>query len=276
MKNLIVTLIFTGTVFALKPDSLIQIYPGIGDTLYFFDRAYISLYPEVENFKSAVFYIRDKEQFISEIHISNDDSNYVVTRIQNQRSLDSIRTIISKVDYANNLLMSEWHDITLTTTDGRVISGDLSMFDDKYIYIIAEDVRADHIGRNPYKIPYTQISTLVLEGSSNFLTGMCIGGGAGTLLGVIIALAVGEDPKTTDNSLKNCGANLGEGVSAVAIGLGIALAGVTIGAIVGASTSTDDEVITFESELDLLKLKGHAGYLLDKDSRKTINYFDIH
>jgi hypothetical protein len=276
MRNLMLALLFTGTVFAFKPDSLIQIYPGIGDTLTFFDRAFIGLFPEVKNFESAVFYIRNQEQFISEIHISSEDSSYVETRIQDLYSLDSIRAIISKVDHANNLLMSEWQDITLTTTDGRVISGDLSMFDDRYVYVLAENVRADHIGRNPYKIPYTQISSLVLEGSSYFLTGMCIGGGAGTLIGAIIARAVTDDPNTTDNSLKNCGANLNEGVSAVAIGLGVALAGVAIGAIIGASTSTDDEVLTFESELDLLKLKGHAGYLLDKERRKTINYFDIH
>jgi len=276
MKYFIASLIFISTTFAFKPDSLIQIYPGIGDTLDLFDRAYIGLFHEVKYFEYAVFYIRNEEQFVSKINISSEDSSYVETRIQDLYSLDSIRAIISKVDHANDLLMSEWQDITLTTTDGRVISGDLSMFDDRYVYVLAENVRADHIGRNPYKIHFRQISTFVLEGSSYFLTGMCIGGGAGTLIGAIIAQAVTDDPNTTDNSLKNCGANLNEGVSAVAIGLGVALAGVAIGAIIGASSSTDDEVLTFESELDLLKLKGHAGYLLDKERRKTINYFDIH
>ena len=275
MKNFIIALILTVNTFAQKPDSLIQIYPGIGDTLNFVDRAYIGLFLEVKDFESAVFYIRNQTQFISEIHISAEDSSFVNRRIQNQRSLDSIRTIISKVDLANNKLMTEWNDITLTTTDGRVISGDLSMFDDQHVYVLAENVRADHIGRNPYKIPYTQISTLVLEGSSYFLTGMCIGGAAGTLIGGLIFQALRADTKSTTTPSESC-SKLNENIGAMIAFMGVAVASVAIGAIVGASTSTDDEVITFESELDLLKLKSHAGYLLDKERRKTINYFDIH
>jgi hypothetical protein len=207
--------------------------------------------------------------------MSIKDSNYVKIVIQDQYSLDSIRNIISKVEYANNLLMSEWHDITLTTKDGRVISGDLSMFDDKYVYLIADNVRADHIGRNPYKVPYTQISTLVLEGSSNFLAGMCIGGAAGTVVGLLVAYALRADTESSNESSKSC-SKLNENFAAGIVGMGIILTGVAVGAIVGASTSTDDEVLTFESGLDLLKLKGHAAYLLDKEKRKTINYFDIH
>jgi hypothetical protein len=275
MKYFISSLFFISTTFAIEPDSLIQIYPGIGDTLNFFDRAYLGLFPEVNDFEFAVFYIRNKEKFVSEIHISKKDSSDVETRIQDQYSLDSLRNIINKVDFANNKLMSEWNDITLTTTDGRVIRGDLSMFDDSNIYILAEDVRADHIGRNPYKVPYTKINTLVLEGSSNFLAGMCIGGGAGAVIGALVAQALRADTKSTDKSSESC-SKMNENIGAGVAFMGIALAGVAIGAMVGASTSTDDEVITFESEIDLLKLKGHAGYLLDKERRKTINYFDIH
>jgi hydroxyethylthiazole kinase-like sugar kinase family protein len=102
---------------------------------------------------------------------------------------------------------------------------------------------------------------------------MCIGGGAGALLGAVIAFAVKEASTETKNSVDNCATGA---ASAAVVFLGIAATGVAIGAIVGASSSTDDEVLTFESDLDLLKLKGHAGYIMDKERRKSINYFDIH
>ncbi len=42
--------------FSQEQDSLIQLYPGIGDTLNIFDRNYFKFYPQFDGFEFAVYY----------------------------------------------------------------------------------------------------------------------------------------------------------------------------------------------------------------------------
>ena len=51
-------------------DSLIQLYPGMGDKLDFIDREIFGLYPDVEGFEYAQLYSRDKNFFVSKITFS--------------------------------------------------------------------------------------------------------------------------------------------------------------------------------------------------------------
>ena len=89
MKKLISTLLLTGVVvitqinsFPQTRDSLIQLHPGIGDTLNIFDRNYFKFYPQIDGFEFAVYYTRDNEFLVSKvIHIENGiraDTSFVL------------------------------------------------------------------------------------------------------------------------------------------------------------------------------------------------------
>ena len=271
---LIITIIFSGTNFSQQLDSLIQIHPGIGDTLTLFDRTYFGLFPEIKDFDYATFYIRNDETLVTKIFSSPNDTTETTNRLQNLSSLDSIITIIREVASFNYQLSNEIKDITLETKGGNWIEGQLEMFDSDYIYIYSSNVTADHIGRMRYRIPVSDIHQLTLEGSSNLVLGMCIGGAAGGAIGLLAYSAIRKEQ--SDNSFKNCTADFNNAANATAALVGITLGGFLIGTLVGASTSSDDNVIFFDTDMDVLKLKVHAFYVFNKEILNEQKYYDIY
>ena len=271
---LITQLIFSTIIFSQGVDSLIQIYPGIGDTLNFFNRTYIGLFPEVKNFNYAVFYIRNNDSLVTKIYSLTEDSTMELVRIQNKSSLDSIRSIIYAIDFINKQLRLNTNDIYLITKDGNWIEGQLEMFDSKYIYVFANNVTADHIGNMRYRIPVSEINQLTIEGISNTLMGMCIGSAAGGVIGAITYAAIRKNDN--DNSLKSCTSNFNNAAEAGAACVGIALGGFLIGTLIGSSQSTDDRDIIFDTEMDVLKLSSYSYYVLDKEKLDATKYYDIY
>jgi small nuclear ribonucleoprotein (snRNP)-like protein len=272
----IMLICLSGTASPQNADSLIQIYPGIGDTLNFFTRTYIGLYPEIEDYEYATFFVRNNDSLVSKIYSSNEDSISQLIRIQNIHTLDSIRIIIGLIDQINFQLFDIRPDFYLITKNGNEIEGQLEMFDNKYLYIIAENIRADHVGKIHYRFPVSQLSQFIIEGNSNVVIGMCVGGIVGSAIGLIVAEGINNSKPEYDNSLDNCGSGVATGVSAAAAFAAIALGGFLIGTITGAATSTDDEIIIINSERDLLKLKGYSAYVLDKETLKNNKYLDIY
>ena len=57
---------------AQERDSLIQLYPGMGDTISYVDRNYFGLYNQVEGFEYATVYINDNEKLISRVTSSDN------------------------------------------------------------------------------------------------------------------------------------------------------------------------------------------------------------
>jgi len=150
------------------------------------------------------------------------------------------------------------------------------MFDDEYLYIIAENVRADHVGKIHYRFPVSHISEFILEGNSNVVLGMCIGGGLGTAIGLIVAQGIKDSNSKDDGTVNSCGSGIVTGVTAAAAFAAIALGGFLIGTITGVVASTDDEIININSERDLLKLRGRTAYVLNKETLKKRKYLDIY
>lgn len=271
---LIVNIFLNGIVFSQQADSLIQIHPGIGDTLTLFDRTYFGLFPEIKDFDYAIFYIRNDETLVARILSSPDDTTKETIQLQNISSLDSINRIIREIATFNYQLRNELKDIYLETKNGNWIEGQLEMFDSEYIYIYSSNVTADHIGRMRYRIPVSDIHQLTIEGSSNLVLGMCIGGSAGGLIGALAYSAIKKDYQ--DKSFNNCTANFNNAANATAALVGITLGGFLIGTLVGASSSSDDNVFFFDTDLDVLKLREHSFYVLNKEILTEQKYYDIY
>ena len=61
----LILLFFASKHLPQEKDSLIQLYPGLGDTLDHFDRNYFELLQNIEGFKCATFYLRnDKHLYL--------------------------------------------------------------------------------------------------------------------------------------------------------------------------------------------------------------------
>ena len=278
---LLTQLLFSTFVFPQSVDSLIQIYPGIGDTIDAFTSNYIGLFPEIKDFSYAVFYVRDHKSLITKIYSSNDYSLNEIIRIHKLSSIDSLQFIIHQIDLINLKLLNEPRDFSLFTNEGNFIEGEIEMFDENYIYVIAEGVRADHLGRMKYRIPVKDISEINLEGSSNVLLGVCIGGAAGAIIGLVVMNSVANSAKTKeannfDESVSNCSSKLGAGLAGATAFGAITLGGLLIGAIIGVTTSTDDELVKLQNEKDVLKLTGRVAYVLNKESIKKIKYYEVY
>jgi hypothetical protein len=253
------TLIFLPqSISAQLMDSLIQIYPGIGDTLAVFNRNYLGLFSEVEDFDYAIFFIRNNHKLVTKIYSLNQVSSTGAIRIQNLTVKDSFYSIIEKSDLENiKLISSSWWSAKIKTKDDNIIEGELIMFDPNYLYLIAENLRADHIGKMTYRIPVPEIKEIYQEENSNRFLGICIGGSLGTLTGFGVAKSIGD-------------------LDALKYWFALAFVGTAIGGIIGHATSTKGEMIYFESETDILKLKGRTAYIIDKSHLKKQKYYDIH
>jgi len=278
---LITQLLFSAFVLPQGVDSLIQIYPGIGDTVDSFTSNYIGLFPEIEDFNYAVFYVRNNESLITKIYTSPSDSSNEIILIRKLSSIDSLQYIIRQIDLINAELLNERRDFSLFTNDENYIEGEIEMFDENYIYVIAEGVRADHLSRMKYRIPVKDISEINLEGSSNVLLGMCIGGAAGAVIGLVVANSIKNSAETNEansvsNAASNCSSEFGASMAAGAAFAAITLGGFLVGTLIGVTTSEDDEVFNFYNEKDVLKLTGRVAFVLKKESGIKENYFDIH
>lgn len=275
-KLIIIFFSFTLLSKAQNADSLIQIYPAIGDTLSLFERNYFGLYAEIKDFDYAVIYLSEKDSLISKFYSSNNDTVNMQIRIQDLSSLDSLRKIIQSIDIINSELFKYQPDILLSTKDGNVIEAQIEMFDENYLYIIASYITAEHTGMNRYRIPVTHVTELTLEGSSNVLAGMCIGGTIGLVIGALVSSNIKSNAKKGPDSFDNCAADMDASFNAAAAFVAIALGAFLVGAFIGAGTSSDDQVIYFDSNMDVLKLRGHCAYILNKDILKDRKYHDIY
>lgn len=270
---LIINSLLVLTIYPQDADSLIQLYPGLGDTLTYFDRAYLGLFQEFENFEYAAFYLHNNDSLLTKIYTTENDSVREKVILTKLKTLDSLQSIVRQIDLINTQLKNERPKFFLITKESNSIEGNLEMFDENYIYVIAGDVSADHRGMNKYRIPVSKISEITLEGTSNVLMGMCIGGAAGAIIGGIVSSSIAQDQQIQE---RNCVTGLEIDMNAVSAFIAIALTGFLVGTVIGASTSTDDNVIYFDSTMDVLKLKRHCAYAIDKEKMKEKKYYDIY
>jgi len=104
--------------------------------------------------------------------------------------------------------------------------------------------------------------------------GMLTGSAAGGIVGAIAYSLIRK--KQDSGSFKSCTADVDNAATAFAVCAGITLGGFLIGTLIGSSQSTDDNVIYFETDMDVLKLSGYSYYVLDKEVLKQQKYYDIY
>jgi len=268
MKKLIYTLIsltiLTSLVFPQQKDSLIQLYPGLGDTLDQFDRDYFEIFQNIEGFEYAVFYIRDNKYLVSKVTYFLEGSLRDTTFIQILSALLSSRTRMEQIEKENNKEIESSRECIVATKNGTRFNAKLEMYSKKNLYLASSQ---NTLSINPtelkFKLPIQKVDSLIFLAESNALSSMGWGALIGLGLGAIGAFAGPSDPNP------GIAGGIGKAFGLIA---GPILGGL-IGLIVG--SSSDEEIIEIGSQYDILALKGKTKYYFRYDESIERSYKKI-
>lgn len=251
---------FLGTkALAQKDITPYFVNPLIGDTLTLEERDYYQLFPQIEGFQFAVFYLNPDS-------ILNADVKYLVesrsadTLIQSYRSLKSLNYHISARNALENETLDTFHpvyespeykkgsEVCAYMNDGRETSGELLSVRKNSLLILNIDCNNDLL--NPDCINQTnfaEIGKLVIQGNSNLGLGI----GLGLLASVIVGTLVFQS--YNDGSfLWGYDAILPTILSTVGL--------TTLGAAIGIATSTPDQEIKTFSKYEINGLSAYSRY----------------
>ena len=268
---LIVSLICLSTfIYPQQIDSLIQILPGteIGDTIDLFDREFFNLYPNVEGFQEASLYVRDNDKLVSrmKLKISNviiDSVNIYSLAVLRQQRLN-----LTKLEAENDKKSEIKPDAVISLKDGRSINGQVIMFSKSDLYFYSEGNIANEISpTDALKIPALKINEVNILGQNKTWSHAGWGALWGVGIGGIIGFVTGDDESGFLQFTKE--------EKALLVGSLFGLVGGIIGLISGISSSTDDNIIHFNSNLNLLKLKDYSKYNFRYDENINKDYKEL-
>ncbi len=257
---------------AQEKDSLILLYPGIGDTLKSFDRYYFELYPQFDGFEFAVFYTRDNEFLVSKvIHIENGiraDTSFVLPL----SALSRMRSRMDLLDIENHKKVESPREVIITVKSEEKYKnikykGELKMFSKDYLYLFSEDNGVKSTKNNSYKIKIADVDSIIILGESKVLSSIGLGALYGLVIGGVIGFASGDDTRGF--------IRFSAGEKAIGLGGFFGFIGGIVGLIVGLVSSTDDELIEYNSQEELFRLNDYAEYYFIYDKVIENSYAEI-
>jgi hypothetical protein len=240
----------------------------IGDTLSQEERAYYQLFPKIEGFQCAVFYLNPDSTLNAAVKYY-DDGMVKDTLIKNYKSIKSLHYHI----YARNALENglpesalnytepvyrEGAEVYVFMNDGRETSGELLSVRKNSLLILKPDCDDDL--KNPdciSQLETSEIDKLIIKGNSNLGWGI----GLGLLTSVVVAGVIYQANYHSSS--------FGPGIdNETVVSISVSAAGcVILGAIVGILTSTPDEVIEPFSEDDIVGLRAHSRFIEKEPNR---------
>jgi hypothetical protein len=273
MKSKIFYLLLAVTFVSLplhpqEKDSLIQLYPGLGNTIDLFDREFFNLYSNIEGFQEASLYIRNNNKLISRLKLKISNEIIDTTFIQPLAILDKVRLNIAKLDNENNKKLGIETDAIVSLKDERLIKGRLSMFSKSNLYLISENEDENKILQSDaLKIRLSNVNQINVLGQTRTWSYAGWGALIGLAFGGLVFLTSKEDNSTSPGIG-------GFGTRGLELISGPILGGL-VGLIIGSGSSTDDEIIQIESQYDFLKLKDYAKYYFRYDESVEQEYTSI-
>jgi len=181
---LLTLVLFISFAYSQERDSLIQLYPGIGDTLRRQERDTFNLLPYIKGFDYAIFYIREKKLLISDVTYQINGDSRDTTIKEGLYRLGILRKEIAQ----NRMLHSEENNkpqwVTILSLTGNKYQGNLEMYNENYLYL-----------NTPYQFSYYKISSSSVEsisisGESKILPALGVGISIGFIIGTIIGYEV--------------------------------------------------------------------------------------
>ena len=259
---------------AQERDSLIQLYPGMEDTISYVDRTYFGLYNQIEGFEYATVSLRDNEELISRVTFSVNGNLKDTTLTNDFSILENTRSKIEQIVKENEEKLESLREVKVNTKYGKAYGGTLEGFSKDYLYLFTEkNFLTNQDSEFKFKIPSSNINEVLILGESNYLTPVLWGAGIGFATGffapigfsVMFQKTIDEesDPKVEIN-----GELLVSGFVCAMIGAGI-------GYVIGLLTAEDDIPIQFNSKRSVLRLKDYAIYNFRNLKTLDDNYYEV-
>jgi len=256
-----------------EKDSLIQLYPGMADTISYVDKAYFGLFNQVKGFENAVLFIRNNSQLLSRIKYSDNGITKDTTFVNNLSYLGSERARINTLLEEYEQMYSDPYEITALTRSGEKYSGILDAFSKDHVYLmIDENFLTGEEEEFKIKIPLSNINEVKVKAKTDYLTPILIGAGIGLAIGVSFPGAFGE----SDNSVSEPSEDLTETQKRIGGGIALGLSGAAIGWGIAYLSKEDDESIVFRSDQSVLRLKEYGRYYFRYNKSFEESYYEIH
>ena len=260
-------LIFTILTFSIclrsqERDSLIQLYPGMGDTLDLIDRDIFGLYPDIEGFQHAQIFSRDNKFIISKIRYNK---NGLTTDTIVVEDFFKYSAMLSKFIIENTKKIESPLETSIFTKRGANYNGKLEMFSKRFIYFYSDmNYSSRKQSTFHYKTDIKNIDSLMIPKVKNLFP--YIGGGAfaGFFAGFFIGKATFEDDMGADKEVKWM----------ISGGIG-ALIGGLLGWLIGEEMQNDYITIQFNTPFDVTKLKEYSAYYYQGNLSIEKQYIEI-
>jgi hypothetical protein len=226
--------------FGQQEPKPIVVSPLIGDTLDAAERDHFGLFPDLQGFEWAVFYLNPDSSLSVKVSLLEDGARRD-TIISGHGALtalqDHIRLVAQKdVELAFEGEKEEGADVVLVLNNGRELKGELvSVRDSSVLIALSRQIKG------VLAVKDTMISRVTVKGGSRVLLGMGLGfiGGAAVGVAVAIGVAVDRSVETSEIGKEFVTALLGGGLAPIG-----AVAGTIVGGVIGATSKKD------EAELD--------------------------
>lgn len=247
--------LLSSVAFASSQENLkiVAVHPYIGDTLDASERETYDLLPGVEGYGWSVFFQRPDGML--DVKVSHIENGVRVDTILNRGfSRTDLWNHVQRIEGSlESEGTGEGKDVIIYRKSGGETRGSLLAVHDKKV-IVARSKGRSHLSANDLvAIDRDDVTTVVVEGGSNVLHGMGIGGLIGGGAGMVAGFASGDDPP---NQLLAFSA--GEKAMMGFVGGGVV--GVVVGGIAGAVTSSSDQTYDVHSSADYASLKSQACY----------------
>lgn len=277
LKFLLIACFFSFISFAQnniqESDSLIQLYPGMEDTISFVNRTYFGLYNQFSGFQSATIYLNDSEDLISKITYEKNGILKDTIIISDKSVLESTRQKMAALLQEYDKKFVEPDDAVVRTYLGGKYSGKLEAFSKDYLYLRSN--RNFFSGEEKefyFKIPASNVDEVVIIGKAEYLSPVLWGAGIGFISGFLFPLGFAASvDEVTQEEIEpefDFGTSLGLGVL-------FALIGAAVGWGIGWLSADDDELIRFKTDQSVIRLKEYARYHFRTDKPFDEYYYEI-
>jgi len=264
----------TSSLFPQEQDSLIQLYPGMEDTVSFIDRTYFGLYNQIEGFEYSLVFVRDNKELVSRVTFSKNKILKDTILINDLSALENTRLKIDQIVNEHEEKIESLREVKVTTSNSKAYEGTLEGFSKNYLYLLSDkNLITNQESEFKYRLPLSNINQVLAKGESNYLNPVLWGAGIGFVTGVFAPIGLSVMFQETfdedsDPSVEFSGELLVSGFICTLIGAGI-------GYVIGLLTAEADIPFEFKSDRSVLRLKDYAMYNFRNLKTFDENYYEV-
>ena len=275
LRNISIALIIIlNNILAQESDSLIQLYPDIGDTITYLDKTYFGLYNQISGFQNAIVCVRDGESLISHIRYEENGELKDTILINDLSVLQSTREKIELLLQDYDQKLTEPYEVVIRTYNGNEYLGVLEGFSKNYLYLKSDNnFLTGQSGEFKYKIAVQDIDEVTVKGKSDYLTPILWGSGIGFVTGFLAPIGFGG--LVSESLDEEYNPEIKITAEWIAFTFVFAVIGAAIGAGIGWLSADNDENILFKTNHSVIRLKEYARYHFNQDKPFDEYYYEI-